>query len=288
MKRTWAIAPWNVQRASWEHIWQFDYNNNLISIGWKWLGNIIGLDEEQIREKIEKSQPPDESALPGAIFRQFQFFYQDIRVGDIILARKGLMKIVGFGVVTGDAYFDSDKATESKILFYDHPNFLPVKWMKDLKPIEFGKPVFQQPTIQPIKDLEILKAVENQKVEISDSDTSSQNSAIDDIPPAPIGSKVPGRMPTTGFRYQRDEKVRCFVIGQAKGACEYCGEMGFILPDGNHYLEAHHVIALAEQGPDTVENVIALCPSDHREAHYGQNAVAIENKMIEIIKKRKV
>jgi 5-methylcytosine-specific restriction protein A len=77
-----------------------------------------------------------------------------------------------------------------------------------------------------------------------------------------------------------------FIIQQAKGVCEYCGELGFLLPDGNHYLEAHHIIALAKQGPDTVDNVIALCPSDHREAHYGVERVKLENEMIEIIKRR--
>jgi hypothetical protein len=115
-----------------------------------------------------------------------------------------------------------------------------------------------------------------------------ENSAIEDIPLAPIGSTLPSRTPTAGFRYQRDEEVRRFVIEQAKGACEYCCELGFLLPDGSHYLEAHHIIALAKQGPDTVDNVIALCPSDHREAHYGKKAIAMENQMVEIIKNRKV
>ncbi len=124
-----------------------------------------------------------------------------------------------------------------------------------------------------------LQALTNDRVGL-------QNSTIDDIPSAPIGSKVPGRTQTVGSRYQRDEKVRRFVIAQAKGACEYCRELGFLLPDGSHYLEAHHIIALANQGSDTIDNVIALCPSDHREAHYGAKAVAMENKMIEIIKRR--
>jgi hypothetical protein len=112
------------------------------------------------------------------------------------------------------------------------------------------------------------------------------NSAVDDIPFAPIGSVVPIRTPTTGSRYQRDDKVRQFIIEQAKGVCEYCGKLDFLLLDGNHYLEAHHIIALAKQGPDTVDNVIALCPSDHREAHYGARAGKLEAEMIEIIKKR--
>ena len=46
--------------------------------------------------------------------------------------------------------------------------------------------------------------------------------------------------------------------------------------DGSHYVEAHHVIALSALGPDTVENVIALCAGHHREAHYGKHAAVLE------------
>jgi 5-methylcytosine-specific restriction enzyme A len=64
--------------------------------------------------------------------------------------------------------------------------------------------------------------------------------------------------------------------------------LGFLISDGRHYLEAHHIIALAKQGPHTVDNVIALCPSDHREGHYEKKAIVMENEMIEIIKNRKI
>ena len=115
-----------------------------------------------------------------------------------------------------------------------------------------------------------------------------QNSAIDDIPFPPTGSKLPDRIESSGWRYQRDEKVRSFILQQAKGTCEYCGKLGFVLPDDSRYLEAHHIISLAKQGPDTPDNVIALCPSDHREAHYGKKRIAMEHEMLEIIKKRQV
>ena len=41
-------------------------------------------------------------------------------------------------------------------------------------------------------------------------------------------------------------------------------------PDGRAYLEVHHVKRLAEGGEDGPENTLALCPSCHREAHYGR------------------
>ena len=118
--------------------------------------------------------------------------------------------------------------------------------------------------------------------------TVPSNSAIDDISAPPIGSQHPSRKITTGYQYERDDKVRRHVIDHAKNRCEYCSKLGFLLPNGRHYLEAHHIIGLAKQGPDTVNNVIALCPSDHREVHYGANAETIEKKMIAIIKNRKI
>lgn len=60
------------------------------------------------------------------------------------------------------------------------------------------------------------------------------------------------------------------------------------MSNGKHYLEAHHVIALCDQGKDTEENVIALCPEHHRQAHYGTNAEALEKKFIECIGNRQL
>ena len=94
--------------------------------------------------------------------------------------------------------------------------------------------------------------------------------AIDDLDGPPPGVERPPRMPLTGTGFRRDPAVRAYVIKEAKGSCEYCGTKGFVLPDGRHYLEAHHIIGLADDGPDTPENVIALCPAHHREAHYGR------------------
>jgi 5-methylcytosine-specific restriction protein A len=49
------------------------------------------------------------------------------------------------------------------------------------------------------------------------------------------------------------------------------------------YLEAHHIIALADDGKDTPENVIALCPKHHREAHFGMNRNKIETEMTTLL-----
>lgn len=107
------------------------------------------------------------------------------------------------------------------------------------------------------------------------------DSAIDDLDAPPAGQNVPERISHRGGTgYRRDMAVRRYVIQRSKGACEHCGKLGFELPDGSFYVEAHHIIALSEQGPDTVSNVIALCPDHHRQAHYGKNAEALEQAFI--------
>lgn len=55
---------------------------------------------------------------------------------------------------------------------------------------------------------------------------------------------------------------------------------GFLLPSGQRYVEAHHIIALAADGRDTLSNVIALCPGHHREAHYGVDAETLESDFV--------
>ncbi|VWC91801.1 HNH endonuclease [Burkholderia lata] len=87
--------------------------------------------------------------------------------------------------------------------------------------------------------------------------------------------------------FKRDSAIRTRVLELANGRCEYCGKEGFLTAGGRRYLEAHHVIALADQGHDTIDNVIALCSEHHREAHYGVEAEQLETVFLQKIVDRK-
>lgn len=109
--------------------------------------------------------------------------------------------------------------------------------------------------------------------------------AIEDLNEIPVGVTEPEMTYRTSASYARDPKVRSYVITRANGNCEYCGEKGFLMSDGkSHYVEAHHIIALADDGKDTPENVIALCPKHHREAHFGMNRGQLEAEMTSLLK----
>jgi 5-methylcytosine-specific restriction protein A len=83
--------------------------------------------------------------------------------------------------------------------------------------------------------------------------------------------KKPQKMLVLSTAYKRNPDVVAEVLDRANGECESCHEAApfFRLTDGTPYLEVHHRLQLAQDGEDTVENAIALCPNCHRKSHFG-------------------
>lgn len=91
--------------------------------------------------------------------------------------------------------------------------------------------------------------------------------------PVPRGNHDPKTVPSTITQYQRDASVKAWVLKQADGICESCSQPApFSGSDGFPYLEVHHVRQLAENGSDTIDNAVAVCPNCHRELHYGERS----------------
>ena len=82
------------------------------------------------------------------------------------------------------------------------------------------------------------------------------------------------RITVTKTVFQRSADVVADVLVRAAGRCEGCRLAAPFRrqSDGSPYLEVHHIIQLADDGDDSVENAIALCPNCHRHRHYGQAA----------------
>lgn len=94
-----------------------------------------------------------------------------------------------------------------------------------------------------------------------------------------------GRSERTSFAFNRDGRVRDAALRRARGKCEYCDQPGFKTKSGALYLETHHIIPLAEGGADDISNVIAICPNDHRKAHFSENADDLREKMLALVAK---
>lgn len=83
-----------------------------------------------------------------------------------------------------------------------------------------------------------------------------------------------------GSAYLRSAQVRETVLRRAAGTCESCSEPGFLMDNGAVFLETHHVIPLSENGPDVEWNVVALCPNEHRQAHYGADRRDMRTRLV--------
>ena len=96
-------------------------------------------------------------------------------------------------------------------------------------------------------------------------------------------SKVPAHVTTSVYR-ARSDVVSEYARTRANGTCEMCGRSApFVMPDGDPYLEVHHILRVADDGPDDIFHVAAICPNCHREAHYGVDPRAFQVALKELI-----
>jgi predicted Mrr-cat superfamily restriction endonuclease len=81
-------------------------------------------------------------------------FYHEIKVGDTVIARQGLMKIAAVGTVRRTAYYRPNwsPARESYPDGIQYPNHIDVEWHDSPRDKTFPKPVFQIPTVRGIKE----------------------------------------------------------------------------------------------------------------------------------------
>ncbi|WP_080401044.1 HNH endonuclease signature motif containing protein [Burkholderia ubonensis] len=83
--------------------------------------------------------------------------------------------------------------------------------------------------------------------------------------------KKPARLSARTTIFDRDPNVIALVLRRAQGRCQECNEVAPFIrkKDGTPYLEVHHRVPLAQNGDDSIENAVALCPNCHRRMHFG-------------------
>lgn len=91
------------------------------------------------------------------------------------------------------------------------------------------------------------------------------------------------RRHTNGLVFVRDPAIRRAALNRANGRCEFCGEPGFDMANGAIYLETHHVVPLCEGGADRIGNVAALCPNDHKRAHFAADRASMRDDLLKRI-----
>jgi len=104
----------------------------------------------------------------------------------------------------------------------------------------------------------------------------------------PKGQRRPRRRAGAGGTsdFERSAAVKAWVLMKANGRCELCRRKApFVDGYGFHYLELHHVLRLADGGPDTPENAVALCPNCHRRCHHAADREEATERLYETVKR---
>jgi len=85
----------------------------------------------------------------------------------------------------------------------------------------------------------------------------------------------------------RSQAIRRYALQRAQGQCEACDQPApFRTPEGEPFLEVHHIQRLSDGGPDHPERVAAICPNCHRRAHYADDAREFNEKLARKIQEK--
>lgn len=113
---------WTLSAGEGGEMWDDFYSSGVAAIGWDDLGDLTQFKtKEEIRLKLLEIWPSDSSKKNDA-HACWQFAH-DIEVGDIIFAKQGFSRLLGYGVVESEYQFDESRNS------YQHVH--KVKWHSD-------------------------------------------------------------------------------------------------------------------------------------------------------------
>lgn len=92
--------------------------------------------------------------------------------------------------------------------------------------------------------------------------------------------KKPETINISATRFIRNPDVIAQILSDSKGKCECCNKTPFYKENDEPYLEVHHIIPLSQNGEDSCQNTVALCPNCHKRAHFGKDKEDIKNFLL--------
>jgi 5-methylcytosine-specific restriction protein A len=106
---------------------------------------------------------------------------------------------------------------------------------------------------------------------------------------APAGVLNPKQTSALVTRLSRALSIKKWVIRHSQGICEGCSQAApFLRPDGQPFLEVHHVKHLVDGGTDRTSNTVALCPNCHRRCHFSSDKTEFTASLYKNVKRLKL
>lgn len=157
-------------------------------------------------------------------------------------------------------------------------------WIKGLKPLVNVGPTNTPIIIKYLKELDDVSNTADIEFELEVIEKVKKG-----VMQMPNGNSKPASKKIESTSIIRDPNVKAWVLINAKGICENCGiKAPFETSSGIPYLEVHHVKKLADLGPDTPDNAVAVCPNCHRSLHYSHEKSLLVEALYSKIKRLKI
>ncbi|MGG1674246.1 AAA family ATPase [Neobacillus sp. NRS-1170] len=135
-KRYWIYAPGEGSR-----MWEEFYDKGIMGIGWDGLGDLKNYPSKEAMKTKMKEIYGDEYSYINAGHLTWQFA-NEMQIGDVIIVKKGLKKIIGRGIVTSDYQYDDTRNEYKHIRAvrwthkgeWDHEGQIVLKTLTDITP----------------------------------------------------------------------------------------------------------------------------------------------------------
>ena len=170
MARYWVMAPVESKPPElFDKVWQFDLAQNVISIGWKQLGNVTAMTRNDLAEAVASSYPDKPSQTKGLYTNMLWAFYHEMLPGDYVIARRGRKTLVGVGRITGQAIYAPERSQ-----YVEHAGFLEVAWQTEPRDKSFPSIVFPMHTLAEFSEDQFRSVIEGSGPPVAPPETEPE------------------------------------------------------------------------------------------------------------------
>ncbi|MBY6121837.1 HNH endonuclease [Mameliella alba] len=135
----------------------------------------------------------------------------------------------------------------------------------------------------------LVPSGEGQVEQVEAVPSAARSMSLEQLRARALAASKPEQAPQWRNAHQayrtRSQAVRDYVLARAAGRCELTGKTApFRTKYGEPYLEVHHTRRLSDGGPDDPRHVAAICPTVHREIHFGQHGEKLNSELVAKLK----
>ena len=165
MPRYWVMAPVESKPADlFDMVWRFDLAQNVISIGWKQLGDVTAMTRDELSEAVARVYSDKPSQTKGLYTNMLWAFYHEMLPGDYVIARRGRKTLAGVGKITGPPV-----CSPGRNQHVEHPGFLDVAWQAEPRNKAFPSIVFPMHTLAEFSEEQFRSVVEGSGLPVAPS-----------------------------------------------------------------------------------------------------------------------